>query len=49
MKTIHLTIKVTVTDDTDAEMLVENMDYFIDDSGVINTEVVDYEVKQWKS
>jgi DNA-dependent RNA polymerase auxiliary subunit epsilon len=49
MKTIYLTIKVTVTDDTDAEVLVENMDYSVEGVGVIETEVVEYEVKQWKS
>ena len=49
MKTIYLTIKVTVTDDTDAEVLVENMDYSVEGVGVIKTEVVEYEVKQWKS
>lgn len=48
MKVIYLTVKVVVKDDTDAEVLVENMDYSVEGVGVIETEVVDYEVKQWK-
>jgi len=48
MKIIYLTIKVTVTDDTDAEVLVENMDYSVEGVGVIETEVVEYEVQQYR-
>lgn len=48
MKVIYLTVKVIVKDDTDADRFVEEVDYYVGGYQVLEHEIVDYEVKQWK-
>ena len=42
MKTVYVTVKVVVQDDTDVDELVTELDYEFKYPAIVSTEIVDY-------
>lgn len=42
MKTVYVTVKVVVQDDTDVDELVSEVDYEFNDPAIVSTEIIDY-------